>query len=382
MKSNIIIVDDIEFSRKVISYIIKKRFNDEVNIIEAENSYDVEKIIKSNIKINGIITDIIMPDGSGFDLINVLSMNNYNIPIVIVSSVKMNILEKIMNLAEVSGVNIINSYRKPISSEDIIKSIENFSLQELEEKKECFTGCNKNSLVELYYQPQVNIQDRVTIGAEVFIQWKNKEDSSVSQNVFMPKIDDMKKLLNFMRLSVSMLFDEVCEYFDNMNDEFKLNLRVPLKIICDDEFIGYLLNRKLRIPSNKIVFVIDCHDKIDDRTKLVENTKMLKDIGIGVSINFCEQCNKTYISDAYKELPLARVTMDHNIPTSSRLHICNALSISDNGMVIYDVNNDGVKDKLIEQGLKFLQGDYLSPLMTSADINKWIENYESETSRV
>ncbi|PQJ84267.1 response regulator transcription factor, partial [Aliivibrio sifiae] len=81
MKSNIIIVDDIEFSRKVISYIIKKKFNDEVNVIEAENSYDVERIIKSNIKINGIITDIIMPDGNGFDLINVLSMNNYGIPI-------------------------------------------------------------------------------------------------------------------------------------------------------------------------------------------------------------------------------------------------------------------------------------------------------------
>ena len=67
MKNNILIVDDIEFSRKVISYIIRKKFNDDVNIIEANNSHDVEKILKSNVIINGIITDIIMPDGNGFN---------------------------------------------------------------------------------------------------------------------------------------------------------------------------------------------------------------------------------------------------------------------------------------------------------------------------
>ena len=382
MKNNILIVDDIEFSRKVISYIIRKKFNDDVNIIEANNSHDVEKILKSNVIINGIITDIIMPDGNGFDLINILSMNNHRIPIVIVSSVKMSILEKIMNLAEVSGVNIINSYKKPISSEDIIKSVESFIFHQRKSEDNDLNKGSQTALVELFYQPQINTKDKVMVGAEAFIQWKNKEDSSVSKNVFMPKIDDMKKLLNFMRLSVLMLFDEVYAYFHDMSENFKVNLKIPLKIICDDEFIEFISSKKERIPFNRIVFVIDCHDKIKDDVKLIDNTNKLKNIGIGIAINFCKQCDKNYISDTFKKMSLSGVTIEQNVPNSDVLHIRNSLSINDNDLIIYDVDNNEIKNSLIEQGLKYQQGNYLSPLMNPIDINKWIKNYESETSGI
>ena len=382
MKNNILIVDDIEFSRKVISYIIRKKFNDDVNIIEANNSHDVEKILKSNVIINGIITDIIMPDGNGFDLINILSMNNHRIPIVIVSSVKMSILEKIMNLAEVSGVNIINSYKKPISSEDIIKSVESFIFHQRKSEDNDLNKGSQTALVELFYQPQINTKDKVMVGAEAFIQWKNKEDSSVSKNVFMPKIDDMKKLLNFMRLSVLMLFDEVYAYFHDMGENFKVNLKIPLKIICDDEFIESISSKKERIPFNRIVFVIDCHDKIKDDVKLIDNTNKLKNIGIGIAINFCKQCDKNYISDTFKKMSLSGVTIEQNVPNSDVLHIRNSLSINDNDLIIYDVDNNEIKNSLIEQGLKYQQGNYLSPLMNPIDINKWIKNYESETSGI
>lgn len=130
-KINILLVDDIKFSRKVISYIINKHFDDQVNIIEANNSNDVQSIFKKNIKIHGIISDIMMPNGDGVELINVLSSNNYKIPMVIVSSLTTKIIEQTMEQAESGGVNILSAFKKPILAEDIIMSIENFFLQNM-----------------------------------------------------------------------------------------------------------------------------------------------------------------------------------------------------------------------------------------------------------
>lgn len=130
-KINIILVDDIKFSIKVISHIISKNFGDQVNIIEANNSNDVEGIFNKNIKIHGIISDIMMPNGDGLELINLLSRNNYKIPMVIVSSVTTTSLERTMKLAESSGVNILSAFKKPILAEDIIISIESFLLQKM-----------------------------------------------------------------------------------------------------------------------------------------------------------------------------------------------------------------------------------------------------------
>ncbi|WP_122032118.1 two-component system response regulator [Aliivibrio sp. EL58] len=130
-KINIVLVDDIKFSRKVISYIINKHFDDQVNIIEANNSNDVQSIFSKNIKIHGIISDIMMPNGDGVELINILSSNNYKIPMVIVSSLTTKVIEQTMEQAESGGVNILSAFKKPILAEDIIMSIENFLLQNM-----------------------------------------------------------------------------------------------------------------------------------------------------------------------------------------------------------------------------------------------------------
>lgn len=134
-KINVILVDDIKFSRKVISFIINKNFGDKVNILEANNSNDVQSILNKNITINGIISDIMMPNGDGLELIHMLSGHNHKIPMIIVSSVNKKNIEKALNKAESSGVNILNAFKKPILAEDIVMSIECFMQQEINDQR-------------------------------------------------------------------------------------------------------------------------------------------------------------------------------------------------------------------------------------------------------
>ncbi|WP_394135407.1 response regulator [Aliivibrio fischeri] len=373
-KINIILVDDVDFSRKVVSFIIRKNFNEQVNIIEAKSCNDVVNILNKKNLIHGIITDIMMPNGDGLDLIKVLSENNYNIPVAIVSSVKASILEKVMELAEVSGVTIVNSYNKPISSEEVISTIEFFNLNRIEDRKMLFEDVKQNDLVELYYQPIINFNTHCVNSVQVSPHWKNQKTSAVAESIFLPAINEIKNTAGFMNLMFTLLERDINEKFTNYNYTFRLNVKDIL--ICDDDFIYHVFEKIERRTKDKIIVVVEFSDDVALLDKLAENIKKLLLGDVRISIELVENNLQRKIIE--KGLSLSNISFEYKKNVFNDVRKFKAQYGKDIPIIINNIQKVYQQEKSLEHDFKCLQGDFISSEMKNDKLVNWINDYESK----
>ena len=87
MRKRILIIDDSEIDREILSCILSI---DDYEIDTAENGYlGLEKILKSNRPIDCIILDLHMPIMNGFSVLEIMKQNEVkNIPVVIMTAVR------------------------------------------------------------------------------------------------------------------------------------------------------------------------------------------------------------------------------------------------------------------------------------------------------
>lgn len=83
-KANILIVDDSEINREILSSILKNEFN----VIEASGGKECVSLLKRyGTAISVILLDIMMPDMNGFDVLEYMTMNHYieDIPVITIT---------------------------------------------------------------------------------------------------------------------------------------------------------------------------------------------------------------------------------------------------------------------------------------------------------
>ncbi|MUL08708.1 EAL domain-containing protein [Aliivibrio fischeri] len=377
-KINVILVDDVDFSRKVVSFIIKKNFHDQVNIIEAKSCNDVVNILNKKNIIHGIITDIMMPNGDGLDLIKVLSENNYHIPVAIVSSVKATILEKVMDLAEVSGVTIVNSYNKPISAEEVISTIDFFNVNRIEDRKMLFEDVKQNDLVELYYQPIVNFSSHRIDGVQVSSHWKNQKESAVAESVFLPDINDMKNTAGFMNLMFTLLERDIKSKFSDYRYTFRINVKDIL--ICDDDFINHVFDKIEKETKDKIIVVVEFSEDVVLLDKLTENLEKLLLDSVRISIELVENDMQCKLLE--QGIALSNICFEYKKNVFDDIKRFKERHGKDIPIIIGNIQKVNQQQASLDYGFECLQGDFITSEMKNDKLVKWINVYESETENL
>lgn len=113
---NILVLDD----DPVTLEIVKTELDDlkEYKVLLASNGVEGLEILNST-KIDIIITDILMPEFDGVQLISYLKENHIDIPVLVITSVKdTDLIDQIINLG------ITNIFKKPIDFTDMKKKID------------------------------------------------------------------------------------------------------------------------------------------------------------------------------------------------------------------------------------------------------------------
>lgn len=110
---NIVVLEDEKVIREWIVLLLSEHL-DNVNFIELESSQEAQKLIKSNINIDLVLSDNHFGDGLGIDLIS--QWKKFNCPIVMITSasIKRKALKKGANL-------FIEKIHLEQSIQDIIK---------------------------------------------------------------------------------------------------------------------------------------------------------------------------------------------------------------------------------------------------------------------
>ncbi len=120
---NILIVDDSELDRSVLKII----FEDEYNVIEAENGYRALEILNSqNIHIDFMVLDINMPGLGGFEVLNLLDkFKHAGMKIMLISSEAQK-----DNIIKAANFGVSGFFKKPFDSEQILSKLREIAYKE------------------------------------------------------------------------------------------------------------------------------------------------------------------------------------------------------------------------------------------------------------
>lgn len=114
----ILIVDDDKLQLEAISHNLK---TNGYETVLAENGYEALDII-DKIKIDLIISDVMMPNISGLGLLSLLKQFYFNrIPVIIISS-----LDKADIIIHSIGLGAVNFIQKPIDFKRLLEQVEKY----------------------------------------------------------------------------------------------------------------------------------------------------------------------------------------------------------------------------------------------------------------
>ncbi len=189
-----IIVDDQEINRDLL----KEIFNDSFKILTAENGQEGINLINRNkSRIAAVLSDLIMPDVDGFDLLNWMNKNNLinSIPVFVITSA-----DDFDMLNDCYKFGVVDTIAKPFMPEFLKKRIQN--------------------VIELY-KMRSKLADIVV----------NQEKELISQAKRLKEQD--AKLLNMNRSIVDMLAT-VIEFRDCESGEHVKRIRtLTVLILCE-----------------------------------------------------------------------------------------------------------------------------------------------------
>lgn len=114
---NILLVEDNSLERRLIEFILKKTFEGQVSVLLACDGYEALNILAKN-KIDLVITDLVMPNVEGIELIRAIKNNFPDIQNVLAISGKN---PYYLYLAKKIGVQGI--FTKPLDKDKFIFSI-------------------------------------------------------------------------------------------------------------------------------------------------------------------------------------------------------------------------------------------------------------------
>lgn len=123
-KFNILIVDDIEANLFSLNLLLENSF-DNVNVINATSVKDaIKQIMKHNVDL--VLTDIQMPEASGYDLAEYLLSieETKDIPIIMISGIYEDDIYK--KKAFNSSKNVVDFITKPIDDELLVQKLKAF----------------------------------------------------------------------------------------------------------------------------------------------------------------------------------------------------------------------------------------------------------------
>ena len=113
----ILIIDDEPQIRSMLKMMLERAG---FNVIVASDGKEGMKIFEKK-SVDLVITDLIMPEKEGIEVIQELRKNNSNLPIIAISGGGKNSPDTYLNIAKLLGANAI--FEKPVAKEKLIDAV-------------------------------------------------------------------------------------------------------------------------------------------------------------------------------------------------------------------------------------------------------------------
>ncbi|WP_206483236.1 EAL domain-containing protein [Thalassotalea sp. G2M2-11] len=221
------------------------------------------------------------------------------------------------------GVNVLNQINialnlaKKNNQEHFV-----YYKQEMEEKtlwrlgmiRQLRTDFAENRL-ELWYQPQLNLQTGKVIGAEALLRWRTADGQFVSPGVFIPLAEYSGLIIEIGDWVINQACQQIKTLEQESFDDVGISVNVSIPQFRRENFVDSIIDATVRhkVLPNKLELEITENILMDEPQVVIDALVKLKQQGISIAL---DDFGTGYSSLSYlQKLPLDRLKVDRSFVT-------------------------------------------------------------------
>ena len=391
---NILIIEDDEFQRHIISRILEAI--GVAMVSHAGNGKEALEIIRgANSKpIEVAICDLNMPEMDGMEFLRHLGEGNHNISVILTSALDGKLLSSVGRMTKLYGINLLGIIEKPIQLSDlesILAKHDNSSFlreglnQNCYSLKEITEGVESDQF-EPYFQAKVDLVSGRLVGAEALARWLHPEHGVVSPGAFIPALEEARDIdrLTFRILEKTAA---ACRAFHEQGHILAISVNLSLTSLDDTSLADRIteLVKKTGIDPQYLILEITESAAMTNVAPALENLARLcmngfslsiDDYGTGASnlqqltrIAFSElKIDQSFVKD-FTENKALMVVVKSSIDMARKL---NVKSVAEGVETKQDC------EALKKAGCDTAQGYYIAKPMDRQAFSEFMANYRPE----
>jgi len=345
-----------------------------------------------------IILDLMMPDMDGIEVIRHLAEHKSPASLILVSGYDSGVLHSAETLAVSCGLNVINTFTKPINTKVLTCLLTSLSSKQTQRE---FISTNNdkaeqgmfefiptekdlrdaidNKQFVLYYQPQINMKTECLHGAEVLVRWLHPEFGLIFPDKFIA-LAEQTGLIEQLSEEIIHLAIKQSVHWQKLNRATRLSINISAQNITSLKLPEQLrmLVKKYEIDPSMIVLELTESALMDSEVTSLDIFTRLRLKGFQLSIDDFGT-GYSSLSQLHK-IPFTELKIDQSFVTNMKQEKESTAIVETCIMLAHKLNMEvvaeGIEDKetwdlLSVEGCDIAQGYYIAKPMPSHEFDKW-----------
>lgn len=265
------------------------------DILEAGCANTALKLVaEHNASLDLLVSDLMMPDMDGIEMLRALKEYSFGGAIAIISSLDQVLIDSARKLGNLHQLNIIGTCQKPLNKQALdevfheaclIGSSSTRQVHDSFTVEEIIAGFDKGEFIA-HYQPKVEILSGRIVGVEALVRWVHPTRGIILPVQFMPVIEasNLSKRLAFTMFRHALR--NVVEW-EAMNIAIKIAVNVTASEISDLRFPDEVQNliSEFGVDPRKLTIEITENEILEFNSTSLEVLARLRMMSIDIAID-------------------------------------------------------------------------------------------------
>ncbi|SOC23991.1 diguanylate cyclase/phosphodiesterase with PAS/PAC sensor(s) [Ureibacillus xyleni] len=241
----------------------------------------------------------------------------------------------------------------------------------------------KNDILELYYQPKIDVKTEEMIGMEALLRWKDSELGNIPPNQFIPFAEDCGLICDIGEWVLRKASLQINQWKEQYNSDLKVAVNISPIHFQEANFTARLMEilEETKVDPHNLELEITEMSMMDYNNDLIEKIKEIKELGLTVAI---DDFGTGYSSLGYlKEFPIDVLKIDRSFivkmnegesgiaMVAAIISLAHALNLA---VVAEGVETATELEILRKYNCEYVQGYYFSKPLSVEDFNAKLIN--------
>ena len=236
---------------------------------------------------------------------------------------------------------------------------------------------------ELFFQPQLSLQNGQVFGAEALLRWKSRNRGYVRPDVFIPLAEHNGQIHSITWWTINAALRLIKDW-PKTSPPMKVAVNISARVLRDPELVESIRSALSIWGSEAEQLTLEITESalMEDMATSFITLEELRSLGLNISI---DDFGTGYSSMAYfKYIPANELKIDHSfvchmLENAMDQHIVRTITEMAHGfdleVVAEGIENQQTLDALKELGCDIAQGYHLARPMPHAAFLQWLEDY-------